>query len=309
MKYTVRLHVAAILLSGLLAGCATDGDRQAIALYDGTPGRGIGDMRISPKDGAEMLWIPEGPFLMGTTKEAAEAFVREITGEGQPEWFQVQRTVWMRSEVPQREVHLDGYWIYKYPVTVAQYRTFVSETGRRMPEEPPWGWHDDYPITYVAVEDADAYAAWAQASLPTEAQWEKAARGTDGREYPWGDAWDPDKCVHTVGKVQSGPRRIGNRPQNVSPYGVMDMAGNVGEWCADWHDRNYYTYAPSRNPTGPAEGVLQADLNTGHMMVFRSMRGGSWHCAYPDMLRTAHRGSSGLGYPSHAYGIRCVINP
>jgi len=115
-----------------------------------------------------MIYIPAGEFIMGSSK--------------------------YDRETPQREVYLDGYWIYKYEVRVAQYRKFCQHTGREMPSPPSWRWADDHPMVNVTWDDAAAYTRWAGGRLPTEAQWEKAARGTDGREYPWGDDWDASKC-------------------------------------------------------------------------------------------------------------------
>jgi formylglycine-generating enzyme required for sulfatase activity len=196
-------------------------------------GNKIGDTSINPKDGAEMVWVPEGEFLMGS---------------------EVYR------ETPQRKVYLDGYWMYKYEVTVAQYEKFCSETGKLMATAPKWGWIDSHPIVNVSWNDAVDYAKWAGGSLPTEAQWEKAARGMDGREYPWGNQWDGSKCNNSG----NGTQPVGSYAAGVSPYGCMDMAGNVMEWCSDWYGDHYYKSAPSRNPSGPADGS------------YRVLRGGCW---------------------------------
>ncbi len=120
-----------------------------------------------------MVRIPAGTFLMGSK-----------AGEGSDD------------EHPQHTVDLTGYWIYRTDVTVAQYRKFCTATGREMPDAPDWGWQDDHPVVNVDWDDANAYADWAGAALPTEAQWEKAARGTDGRIYPWGNDWDATKCQY-----------------------------------------------------------------------------------------------------------------
>ncbi len=194
---------------------------------------------INPKDGAEMVWVPAGEFIMGS------------------------KHGWS-GDTSERTVYLDGFWMYKFEVTVAQYRKFCKETNREMPATTAtWRLRTDYPIANVSWEDADAYAQWAGAHLPTEAQWEKAARGTDGREWPWGSQRDDSKCAGNGKRVHP----VGSYPAGASPYGCMDMTGNVWEWCADWFDRDYYKKAPEKNPVGPSV--------PGKMGDYRAMRGGS----------------------------------
>jgi len=141
-----------------------------------------GDVWISPKDEAEMVYVPAGEFIMGST-DADIAALLKADPSLEAELF--------ADEQPQFRAHLPGYWIDKCEVTVAQYRRFCEETGREMPPAPPWGWQDDHPIVLVTWDDAAAYAKWAGKRLPTEPEWEKAARGTDGRKYPWGSQWPP----------------------------------------------------------------------------------------------------------------------
>ncbi len=195
--------------------------------------------KINPKDGAEMILIPAGAFLMGSSESDAQASV---------------------DEKPQHTVYLDSYYIYKNLVTVAQYRQFCQETGRTMASVPSWGLIHDHPIVNVSWDDANAYAQWVGGSLPTEAQWEKAARGGDGRLYPWGNTWNGSKCQNNEQKTAP----VGSFASGASPYGVLDMAGNVWQWCADWYGENYYSGSPSRNPTGPVSGSS------------RVLRGGNW---------------------------------
>ncbi len=195
---------------------------------------------VNEIDGAEMVWIPAGEFLRGSP---------EGIGGG--------------DERPQKKIHLDGFWIYKCPVTVAQYRKYWEATGKEF--KPTWGQgmranpkgeEGQYAAQTNWYEAAD-YAKWAGAALPTEAQWERAARGTDGREYPWGNKWDPARCVsmeETVYRFSPGFRPVGMYPDGASPYGALDMAGNVWEWVADWYAHEYYAGAPDRNPTGPKTG-------------------------------------------------------
>jgi formylglycine-generating enzyme required for sulfatase activity len=230
----------------------------------------IGSTKLNPQDGAAMVWVPAGEFTMG-----------DIDGE---------------DEVPQRRVYVDGYWVYKNLVTVAQYRRFCTATGRQMPEVPSWGWQDTHPVVNVSWEDAKAYCEWAGTSLPTEAQWEKAARGVDGRMYPWGNEFSTSHLWSS--KKEGGDAKstapVGSFPSGASPYGALDMAGNVWQWCADWYDEKYYANAPKRNPTGP---------NTGQSRV---LRGGSWDFVSPVYFRTVDRDFVPPGFYSHFVGFRCV---
>ncbi|MHB9109986.1 MAG: formylglycine-generating enzyme family protein [Armatimonadota bacterium] len=252
--------------------------------------------RINPKDGVVMVWVPAGTFRMGTSR--GDMLRRSIGENDLTEARKVlsgQTPTAFLGETPAHTVYLDGYWIYKNEVTVAQYRQFCRTTGRAMPEKPSWGWQDNHPIVNVDWHDAAAYATWAGASLPTEAQWEKAARGPDGRRYPWGNVWDSMKCCNAVGKHTLKPSPVGSFPEGVSPYGAQDMAGNVWEWCADWHDRGYYKYAPRRNPVGPATGSM------------RAMRGDSWDYLDPVGFRAAVRARCSPTYRGASVGFRCVV--
>ena len=199
------------------------------------------DRAVNEIDGTEMVWIPAGEFLRGSPD-----------GKG------------ASDERPQRKVRLDGYWIYKLPVTLAQYTKYCEAVGKEF--KPTWGqgMHANpkgdpgaYPALMNWYEAAD-YAKWVGGALPSEAQWEKAARGTDGREYPWGNAWDPEKAVgleRTVNKFSAGNLPVGSSPAGASPYGVEDMAGNCWEWVADWYEHEYYRRAPASNPLGPETGT------------------------------------------------------
>jgi len=244
---------------------------------------------INPKDSAEMVLIPAGKFLLGTSdKQLAVWLIGHPTD--QREWF--------TGELPQRTLDLDAFYLYTTAVTVAQYRKFCQATKRLMPAEPSWKWQDTHPIVNVSWEDAKAYADWAGAALPTEAQWEKAARGTDGRIYPWGNDWDATKCSNSVGAGDNGPAAtspVGSFPTGASPYGCLDMAGNVWEWCADWYSENYYTNAPAKNPIGPTTGTS------------RVLHGGSWGIDEQRAFRTAFRFSDIPLGRSYDFGFRCAV--
>ena len=205
--------------------------------------------------GDTRIFIPAGEFLMGISEKDIEALLREY-----PNW---QRSY--NTEQLKRTIYLDSYSISKTPVTVAQYRLFCAITWRNMPPTPPWGWKDDHPIVNVSWEDAKAYCAWEGGNLPTEAEWEKAARGTDGRIYPWGNEWDGSKCANSVSPNDlKSTMPVGSYQEGTSPYGVLDMAGNVWEWCLDVYSANYYKAAPDRNPVNTQKGS------------FYTLRGGSF---------------------------------
>ncbi len=197
-----------------------------------------------------LVYVPEGPFIMGTHPTG-----RRKTDE----------------EEPQREVTLNAYYIGKSPVTDAQYAQFVEATGHYPPRfhtDPRFN-QPDYPVVGVSWNDVQAFLGWLNTltdeayRLPTETEWEKAARGADGRAYPWGNEWDASKGNF----AESGPRRLtpaGSYPDGVSPYGCYDMAGNAYDWCNDWFHPQTYRYSPAQNPQGPIGGRRKV------------VRGGAW---------------------------------
>ncbi|MEI6512777.1 MAG: SUMF1/EgtB/PvdO family nonheme iron enzyme [bacterium] len=284
---TVWILVIAILTMGII-GC-------------GKPDPKLGDVLINPKDGAEMVWVPAGEFTMGSTDEQTAAALKEL-----PKEYQEILKSFFDAEKPQRKVHLDGYWMYKYEVTVAQYRKFCEATKRSLPKAPDWGWKENHPMVMVSWQDAADYAKWAGVALPTEAQWEKAARGTDGRTYPWGNDWDVSKCANSVGKELKSTYVVGSYPAGVSPYGCMDMAGNVWEWCADWYDPNYYMVTPTKNPTGPS-GAVTFEVAGRSFEGTHVWRGGSWLNDSYDYFRCVHRLAPTYRYLGH--GFRCARTP
>lgn len=202
-----------------------------------------------PRDGAPMVLVPDGPFIMGLPESD---FLAEP------------------HEKPKRFVHLSAYWIDTEPVTNARFRKFMEAGGyqdaqwwatagwewrqRHQIEQPAqWGqagWDGpDQPVAGVSWFEADAYGRWADRRLPTDAEWEKAARGTDGRRYPWGDDWPTPDRVNFDNRVgRSTP--VGLYPSGISPYGCLDMAGNVNNWVADW-------YWPDFGPFCVQQGLLR----------------------------------------------------
>jgi len=227
----------------------------------------------------DMIYIPAGEFIMGTS----DAEIKELA-----EKYSVHPSLFA-TERPKRKVNVPAFYIDRYPVTNAEYKKFVDATNHH----PPRGWvggkypegQDDYPVTMVGWKDADAYAKWAGKRLPTEEEWEKAARGTDGRLYPWGNEWVEDACWIDDGKApQTRPRTtpVGCFPRGASPYGVMDMAGNVAEW----------TSTPARPPTpdrGWAWYVVKGAGNA-HMMRY------NFRCAARNFSAHTSRAHPWLGF-------------
>jgi len=247
---------------------------------------------VNPVDGAELVWIPAGPFRMGTSDEEIATMLKERKD---------YKASMFTDERPQHEVTLDGYWVYTCEVTVTQYRVFCKATKRAMPDLPAWS-TDAHPIVGVTWDDAVAYARWANADLPTEAQWEKAARGTECRIFPWGNTWDVTRCnnfsntsplAKNAKSKQTAP--VGSFLTGDSPYGVHDMAGNVWEWCRDWYAEDYYTQAAKANPLGPEHGEQ------------RVMRGGSWGSTSRTSRTTARLAQSPEDAMHDCGGFRCVV--
>ncbi|NUQ63360.1 MAG: formylglycine-generating enzyme family protein [Pirellulales bacterium] len=214
---------------------------------------------LNERDGSVLVYVPPGEFEMGD-------------GEN--------------GNCPKHPVWLDGYYIGIYAVTNGQYRRFVEATGQPAPgyarwQEPQW---TDHPVTDISWLDAQSYAHWAGLSLPTEAQWEKAARGPANRKYPWGDTWDGERCrnLGNFGNETTCP--VYGYPRGVSGYGCYNMNGNVWEWCEDWYEEDYYKAGAMQNPRGPATGLL------------RVKRGGCWgdtasvcRAAYRDGIKPDRR--------------------
>ncbi|MEZ4460612.1 MAG: bifunctional serine/threonine-protein kinase/formylglycine-generating enzyme family protein [bacterium] len=197
------------------------------------------------------------------------------------------------EELPQREIHVSAFFVDRLPVTVAQYRTFLQATG----QVPVEGWErhnpvdqPDWPVVYVTWDEAKAYADWAGKRLLTEVEWEKAARGTDGRIFPWGNQL-PN---HDLACFASESREsVSAHPAGASPYGCMDIVGNAFEWVNDWYNRDYYALAPDVDPKGPNQGSKKV------------LRGGSFvHEAFA--LRVATRGRYAPHERRANHGFRCA---
>jgi len=207
---------------------------------------------------------------------------------------------------PVHNVYLDAFWIDKNEVTNEQYGKCVTDNECEQPD-PLSFFHDpefqDHPVVFVNWFDAQSYCTWAGRRLPTEAEWEKAARGSNGRLYPWGNSMPTSELLNFANHNE-GTTSIGSFPDGVSPYGVLDMAGNVWEWTADWYRDNYYSVSPVENPQGPESGTR------------RVVRGGCWMDNYLKSIRTAKRWynipesvfSTGSGSKSPNLGFRCAAS-
>ena len=248
---------------------------------------------IKGSDGAEMVLVPAGEFWMGSDASDRQAD---------------------DSEKPKHKVYLDAYYFDKYGVTNAQSKAFMDGKGyerRELWSAAGWQWRSQnnmirpyywnvtrwnesrQPVVGVSWYEADAFCRFAGKRLPTEAEREKAARGTDGRKYPWGNQWDSSRANSGESKIlKTTP--VGSYPTGVSPYGVYDLTGNVWEWVADWFRFDYYERSPDRNPKGPESGR------------YKALRGGSWNYLFSRSLRTAFRLEYSPDSRFDFLGFRCA---
>jgi formylglycine-generating enzyme required for sulfatase activity len=259
---------------------------------------GLGSSFTRDIDGMPMNYIPAGTFLMGSLKNDPSAFAHEK---------------------PQHEVFLNAFWMDVYEVSNAMFSKFVSETGYQTDAEKQgysymydssWNWtrvdgvswrtpmgpgtyaDADLPVVHVTYFDAEAYCYWVGARLPTEAEWEKAARGEDGRIFPWGNDFN-SSYLHS--DSSNGPVSVYLFPEGVSPYGIYNMAGNAFDWTSDWYRSDYYAISSRDNPTGPSGGE------------YRVVRGGSWNNSMKN-VRSAHRDISMPELSNHLLGFRCAMD-
>jgi formylglycine-generating enzyme required for sulfatase activity len=290
----VGLAVAALSLCGLslwaLSGALNPkptATHAVVVANSATP-----TLQISPIDNMVQVYVPAGSFQMGS--DAGDS-----------------------NEKPGHPVTLDAFWIDRTEVTNAMYALCV-EAGKCPPPSSSNSYsrdsyygdaqYDNYPVIYVTWDNANAYCDWAGRRLPTEAEWEKAARGTDERTYPWGNEQPAGNLLNfadsntnfdwsdrTVDDGYADTSPVGNYPDGASPYGALDMAGNVWEWVNDWYDEAYYGSSPSENPQGPASGQ------------YRVLRGGSWGSS-DRSVRAANRSWYEPGF-DYDVGFRCACSP
>jgi len=239
------------------------------------PSLGIGST-MEGQDSMTLLYVPEGEFLRGSEEDEPD-------------------------EKPQRSIYLDAFWIDKTEVTNEMYAACVNGGECRPPEangsftrnsyydNPEY---NNYPVIEISWEDARTYCEWTGRRLPTEAEWEKAARGTEGQTYPWGDQSPSEDLLNFSFNV-GDTTEVGSYLAGASPYGALDMAGNVWEWTADWYDADYYKDAPERNPQGPDTGGS------------RVLRGASWSNA----ARWVRAGIRGRNAPADRYDLAVFVAP
>ncbi|MFZ3150117.1 MAG: formylglycine-generating enzyme family protein [Anaerolineaceae bacterium] len=245
--------------------------------------------RVRESDGAIEVLIPAGKFLMGCDQ----------TRNGGFNCFQ--------DELPLHKVYLSDYYIDKYEVTNRQYALCVEDGGCSDPyykssstRDSYYGNpdYDDYPVMSLSWYEADTYCTWAGGRLPTEAEWEKAARGTTYQTYPWGDEETTCKLANSQDGNLGSPcigdtLKVGSRPDGASPYGIMDMAGNVWEWVNDWYGRDYYYHSAYLNPQGYGTGLNKI------------VKGGSWDYSW-GRLRIAYNSDHDPNTHNESFGFRCA---
>lgn len=282
----------------------------ALLFILGVPSFVLADAAEEPADSnhgfSDMVEIPSGRFKMGLTFKQVNRILKMCTN--------VDKTCtrwWFKDEMPGHFVHLNKYWIDIYEVTNEKYLEFVQATGHRPALDDTceteacrqgnlWKGENfperirNQPVTQVNWYDAVAYCKWRGKRLPTEAEWEKAARGPSGNMYPWGNSAPPGKATYRrKWRGVNTLTDVGSYPNGASVYGVHDMAGNVWEWVADWYDRHYYKKKIISNPKGPKNGK------------FKVVRGGSW-VNYADTLHSAFRRWSRPEVRFNDTGFRCA---
>ncbi len=231
-----------------------------------------------------MIFIPGGTFIMGSDQGGKDA-------------------------QPAHEVYVSAFYMDRYEVTNGQYKQFIDSTGYPAPYLDPkkyplaehYNWKnavyppgtENLPVVLVSWEDANAYAKWAGKRLPTEAEWEKAARGDKGFIYSWGNQWDSTQCNSRISALNCAVA-VTRYAQGASPYGIFNMTGNVWEWCADWYNNAYYKNSPKQDPKGPDRGAT------------RVIRGGSWDTYGVERLSAYSRESQFPSVRSYDIGFRCV---
>jgi len=249
-----------------------------------TPALGIGSTQVRANDGMVMMYVPAGEFTMGSNAGAAD------------------------EQLP-HEVYLDALWIDRTEITNVMYaKCFAAGDCKSAGTSDRSSQYSDQPVTTIAWSDAEAYCAWVGARLPTEAEWEKAARGTDGRTYPWGEGFDASRFLAVISDIRY--TAVGGYPAGASPYGALDMAGSAYEYVADWYSPGYYRTSPTANPLGPASGSAHV-VRGGHQSYVARATGPGYEWSHD--YRSAGRSYDSLAMPgnrnNHFHeGFRCALS-
>ena len=297
------LDIVLVVLMGASAACQANNNSIGDKASTAPPCTTIGQTWTSPVDGATLDCVPAGEFLMGAAD--ADHAARS-------------------DEKPRHQVYLDAYWIDRTEVTNANYARclaadachpkvydITATTYIPYAVQPAY---QDYPALLYDFEAVAAYCHWAGRRLPTEAEWEKAARGIDGRPYPWGNEIDCSRATYYGCTTNTAePDNSYDAPHcgysnfcqtvpvdahsaGASPYGALNMAGNVWEWVADWYAADYYAISPARNPSGPAAGK------------YKVLRGGGNKSFETDLRATARAGNNGGHFFDGQLGFRCAVS-
>lgn len=272
-----------LICGGTTSAYGAMGGRSAIQKVE----RGPKAERSTPPFG-ELILVPAGRFLMGSTEQEFQSAWEECTKR----YPACEKSIF-EAEFPEHLVYLKAYYIDRYNITNKQYKECVLDDECTPPKRTTAitdEKFDDYPVLFVDWYQAQNYCDWAGGRLPTEAEWEKAARGIEGFVYPWGDEMESAAAVWN----RSAPEPVAKRVSGMSSFGAYDMAGNVWDWVADWFDPHYYETSPYYNPPGPEEGLHK---------VFR---GGSWGSDLPVFLRSMTRNHNKPTTWNPYIGIRCA---
>jgi len=256
----------------------------------------VGSTLVSEKDGMPLLYVPAGIFIMGEKAEDALTACQI----DRPDDCQLTQ---FKDAEPVHEVYLDAFWIDKFEVTVRMYFLCAQAGVCKEPKDKTSNGSSDYygnvnfdnnPMIYVDWDMAKTYCEWAHRRLPSEAEWEKSARGENAFTFPWGTDV-PNNTLLNYYKRVGDTTEVGKYPDGVSHYGALDMAGNVWEWVADWYDETYYASSPSSNPLGPESGQE------------RIVRGGSWN-NLSVYVRSSFRNEIAPDHADYAVGFRCAMD-
>jgi len=310
MKYHHAQHAGRLLiwifLAAALCQCAPSD------LFEASPQ--LGDTRQRPTDGMTMVFVPQGEFLMGIDYMSMRYALQLCKQANKSSGPAVCTGTAFANEMPGHPVKLDAFWVDRTEVTNRQYAQCIQDQACSLPSEPGSFTREtyfgddayaDYPVIWITRDQAVGYCSWAGGRLPTEAEWEYAARGPESLTFPWGEEFDPSRanycdtsCAAGVsdssyddGYPETAP--VGSFPEGVSWCGALDMAGNVREWVNDWF--SYYSAESLENPVGPDEGETFIP------------KGGSW-LDTPDDLRSSNRGENTPDYTRHKVGFRCVMD-